>query len=214
MEIVIKENGESAIVGLPESLSVEEQFAYLEKIKQGDTSLEKEFIERNLRLVLQISYKYKESVSDMEDLLSIGTIGLIKATRTFDLSKGILFSTYAGRCIDNEILLSLRKERKKRNEISLQTVLAYDASDDKTLTIEDSLASDFDIEKMYLDKEQSQEVAEAILSLPERAREILLQYYFQDKNQREVGAEMGLAQSYVSRLIKKATNNCKNHLKK
>lgn len=214
MEIVIKENGESAIVGLPESLSVEEQFAYLEKIKQGDTSLEKEFIERNLRLVLQISYKYKESVSDMEDLLSIGTIGLIKATRTFDLSKGILFSTYAGRCIDNEILLSLRKERKKRNEISLQTVLAYDASDDKTLTIEDSLASDFDIEKMYLDKEQSQEVAEAILSLPERDREILLQYYFQDKNQREVGAEMGLAQSYVSRLIKKATNNCKNHLKK
>ena len=136
---------------LPPPLEKEEELKYIEKAQAGDTEARNILIEHNLRLVVFLAKKYENTKIDLEDLVSIGTIGLIKGVNTYKLDKNIKLATYASRCIDNEILMYLRKTKKKRTEISFEDSLSFDA-DGNELHLEDVLGTEPDIVTKGLEK--------------------------------------------------------------
>src|SRR5574344_1335837 len=137
---------------LPEPLSKEDEIFYVEKSMQGDEFAKNKLIEHNLRLVVFLSKKYENTGLDLEDLVSIGTIGLIKGVNTYKLDKNIKLATYASRCIDNEILMFLRKNKRRKGEVSFEDNLSYD-SEGNELHLEDILGTEIDIVSKSIEEE-------------------------------------------------------------
>ncbi len=192
---------------LPEPLSKEEEEFYLEMLEDGDEHAKDVLIEHNLRLVVFLAKKYENTKVDLEDLVSIGTIGLIKGINTFRKGKNIKLATYASRCIDNEILMFLRKNKKTKQEISIDASLSLDA-DGNELHLEDILGTDADIVTKELEDETEKKIMmNEVLHLPPRDRDIIILRYGllgkEEKTQKEVAELLGISQSYISRIEKK-----------
>lgn len=192
----------------PRPLTVAQERECLQKIKEGDQQARDYFIEHNLRLVAHIIKKYYASYKEQEDLISIGTIGLIKAVGTFDSNKGIRFATYASRCIENEILMHFRGRKKYAQDLYIQDPIDVD-TDGNALTLMDIMAQDGDILE-DVDRKLKGNRLHSYINQALDAREqqvIRLRYGLDGKApmaQREVAALLGISRSYVSRIEKKA----------
>ena len=199
---------------LPEPLSKEEETKYVELSMNNDQRARNKLIEHNLRLVVFLAKKYDNTGTDLEDLVSIGTIGLIKAVNTYRLDKNIKLATYASRCIDNEILMHLRKTKRKKGEVSFEDSLSYD-SDGNELHLEDVLGTEKDIVTKGLDEELDRHIMlEEIEKLNSRDKEIIeLRYGLNNKKemtQKDVATLLGISQSYISRIEKKVIKRLKS----
>ena len=202
---------------LPPPLSKEEEFDYLIKAKKGDEEAKNILIEHNLRLVVFLAKKYENTGYDIEDLVSIGTIGLIKGINTYKLSKNIKLATYASRCISNEILMFLRKNKKRKKEISLEDSLNYD-SEGNELHLEDVLGTDSDlVSEEYERQVERNFISKEINKLNQREKQIMVLRYglnnTESYTQKEVAEILGISQSYISRIEKKVMKNIKNLMK-
>ena len=198
---------------LPEPLSREEETKYVELSMQGNKTAREKLIEHNLRLVVFLSKKYENTGIDLEDLVSIGTIGLIKGVNTYKLDKNIKLATYASRCIDNEILMYLRKNKKRRTEISFEDSLSYDGEGNE-LHLEDVLGTDADIVTKGLEEETEKKLLyQEIAKLKGRDKEIMILRYGlfgqKEKTQKEVAMMLNISQSYISRIEKKVIKRLK-----
>lgn len=202
---------------LPEPLSKDEEIKYVEMSMNNDEFARNKLIEHNLRLVVFLAKKYDNTGTDLEDLVSIGTIGLIKAVNTYRLDKNIKLATYASRCIDNEILMHLRKIKRKKTEVSFEDSLSYDA-DGNELHLEDVLGTEKDIVTKGLDDELDKSIMlEEIEKLSPRDKEIIeLRYGLNKKKemtQKDVANLLGISQSYISRIEKKVIKKLKSIIK-
>lgn len=202
---------------LPKPLSKEEEDHYLDLFEKGDHEARNKLIEHNLRLVVYIAKRYETNPILMEDLISIGTFGLIKAIQTFKRDKNIKLVTYASRCIENEILMFLRKKNRRRNEVSFDEPLNVDY-DGNELILADILGTNGDIVvKEFEKREDERMLYEAIKTLKKREQEILMMRYGinqQELTQKDVALKLGISQSYISRLEKRILFKLKNVLKK
>lgn len=194
----------------PKPLSAKEEQYYLEKSAQGDLEARNILVERNLRLVAHILKKYYASASDQDDLISIGTIGLIKAISTFDGSKGARLATYAGRCIQNEILMYFRSQRKSSGDVSLSELIET-GGESGGLSIMDVLSTDEDMFELAHIRSETRRLLELIEEiLTPREKQIIFWRYGlyggQPLPQREVAAKLKISRSYVSRIEKRALN--------
>ncbi len=192
---------------LPEPLSREAEEAYIEKMQMGDSDAKDKLIEHNLRLVVFLAKKYENTGVDLEDLVSIGTIGLIKGIQTFQSGKNIKLATYASRCIDNEILMHLRKNKKIKTEVSIDASLSLDGEGNE-LHLEDVLGTDADIVTREIEEENDKKVMlEEVMKLKPRDRDIIVLRYGllgnDELTQKEVAEKLGISQSYISRIEKK-----------
>ena len=199
---------------LPEPLRREKEEEYLCLSEQGDQKAKDILIEHNLRLVVFLAKKYENTGVDLEDLVSIGTIGLIKGINTFHRGKNIKLATYASRCIDNEILMYLRKNKKTKTEVSIDASLSYD-SEGNELHLEDVLGTEDDIVTKSIEDEDDKKIMiEEIKRLNKRDRDILILRYglfgVEEKTQKEVADMLGISQSYISRIEKKVIKRLKN----
>ena len=202
---------------LPEPLSREKEEEYLCLSEQGDQKAKDILIEHNLRLVVFLAKKYENTGVDLEDLVSIGTIGLIKGINTFHRGKNIKLATYASRCIDNEILMYLRKTKKKRTEVSFEDSLSYD-SEGNELHLEDVLGTDDNIVTKPIEDELDKKLMyKEVSKLGKRDKEIIeLRYGLNGKKemtQKEVANLLGISQSYISRIEKKVIKKLSNIIK-
>ena len=202
---------------LPEPLSKEEEVKYVLKSMEGDEQARAKLIEHNLRLVVFLAKKYENTGVDLEDLVSIGTIGLIKGVGTYKLDKNIKLATYASRCIDNEILMFLRKNKKRRGEVSFEDSLSFDAEGNE-LRLEDILGTDDDIVTKGLEKETEKKLLyQEIEKLSGRDKQIMiLRYGLYNKpemTQKDVANLLNISQSYISRIEKKIIRRLKNIVK-
>ena len=200
---------------LPPPLTAEEETDILSRLDE-DESLRRVLVERNLRLVVYIARKFENTGVGLEDLISIGTIGLIKAANTFRADKNIKLATYASRCIENEILMYIRKSQNQRLELSLEAPLSADW-DGNELILSDVLGSDEEnVGKRLEDEEEKSVIAEAVALLGDREREIIeLRFGLggrREMTQKEVADMLGISQSYISRLEKKTINRLKEQI--
>lgn len=192
---------------LPPPLSKEEESIIFKKIENGDDKVRDELIVHNLRLVVYIARKFENTGAGIEDLISIGTIGLIKAVKTFCPSRNIKLATYASRCIENEILMYLRKTSSLKNEVSIDEPLNVDW-DGNELLLSDVLGSDPDIVNKDIELEDEKAlVLKTIDSLDERERTIMYMRFGigggKEYTQKQVADILGISQSYISRLEKR-----------
>ncbi len=192
---------------LPPPLNAEEERAVLARLAAGDSQARDELITHNLRLVVYIARKFDNSGVGIEDLISIGTIGLIKAVRTFCPDRNIKLATYSSRCIENEILMYLRKNSQKRSEISIDEPLNVDW-DGNELLLSDVLGSEPDVVHRDLEAQaERQQLLSCVSRLPPREQEIMrLRFGIcgqQEHTQKEVADRLGISQSYISRLEKR-----------
>ena len=217
----IEKNGSLFYVGatdkLPPPLTREEEEYYLVLASDGDSFARDKLIEHNLRLVVFLAKKYENTGVDLEDLVSIGTIGLMKGVKTFSVDKNIKLATYASRCIDNEILMFLRKNKKIKTEISFDESLSFDA-DGNELHLEDVLGTSPDLVTKPLEDEVNKKLMlDEIEKLSERDKEIITLRYGlngrMEKTQKEVAELLGISQSYISRIEKKVIKRLKNIVK-
>jgi len=196
-------------------LSSNDEKKYFTAMKAGDSSAEEILIKHNLRLVAHIAKKYKNSNIELEDLISIGSIGLMKAIKTFSYEKGNSFSTYASRCIENEILMTFRTDKKNVNAVYLEDVISVD-KDGNNLSLFEILQDGSEpIETQVENKIAYKKIEKVILTkLSEREREIIIKRYGLcgeiPRTQIELAEEMDISRSYISRLEKKALNLLKN----
>ena len=202
---------------LPPPLTREEEEYYLVLASDGDSFARDKLIEHNLRLVVFLAKKYENTGVDLEDLVSIGTIGLMKGVKTFSIDKNIKLATYASRCIDNEILMFLRKNKKIKTEISFDESLSFDA-DGNELHLEDVLGTSPDLVTKPLEDEVNKKLMlDEIEKLSERDKEIITLRYGlngrMEKTQKEVAELLGISQSYISRIEKKVIKRLKNIVK-
>ena len=213
--------GEVFFVGstdkLPPPLSKEEEEYYLTMSSDGDLFARDKLIEHNLRLVVFLAKKYENTGVDLEDLVSIGTIGLMKGIKTFSMDKNIKLATYVSRCIDNEILMFLRKNKRIKAEISFDENLSFDAEGNE-LHLEDILGTEPDIVTKPLEEDYNRRIMiEEINKLNKRDREIIIMRYglfnHEEKTQKEVADLLGISQSYISRIEKKVIRRLKNIVK-
>ena len=203
---------------LPPPLKADEENKLLQKLEH-DESVKSILIERNLRLVVYISRKFENTGIDVEDLISIGTIGLIKAVNTFKLNKNIKLATYASRCIENEILMYLRKNNKKKIEVSFDEPLNVDL-DGNELLLSDILGTENDeIYKVIEDEIDRDLLVMALDRLSDREKQIMelrfgLTNRGRERTQKEVATMLGISQTYISRLEKKIISRLKKEMKK
>ena len=201
---------------LPPPLTPEEEAEVLKKLAQGDESVRQTLVEKNLRLVVYIAKKFENTGIGIEDLISIGTIGLMKAINTYDTAKNIKLATYASRCIENEILMYLRRSNKIKTEISIDEPLNQDG-DGNELLLSDILGTDSDCISRGLEDEVDKKLLKAAISkLTNREKNIMeLRFGFitgNEKTQKEVADMLGISQSYISRLEKKIINKMKKDI--
>ncbi len=216
-----KENGIYYIEGsekLPTPLTTEEEEILLKRLKNKDEYARKRLIEKNLRLVVYIAKKFENTGINIEDLISIGTIGLMKAINSYNLDKNIKLATYASRCIENEILMYLRKIVKTRGEISIDEPLNTD-SEGNDLLLGDIIGTETDQIFITIEEENNKKkLIDAIQRLNKRDKNIMnLRYGFSGKEeltQKEVADKLGISQSYISRIEKKIIANLKKELLK
>ena len=202
---------------LPPPLSSEDELKYLILSKQGDKYARNKLIEHNLRLVVFLAKKYENTKTDIEDLVSIGSIGLIKGINTYKIDKNIKLATYASRCISNEILMYLRKNKKRRTEISLEDALNYDAEGNE-LHLEDILGTEEDVVYKEFEQGINQKALEGELNmLNEREKQIMtLRYGLNNTDeftQKEVATMLGISQSYISRIEKKVIKKIRSTMR-
>ena len=207
--------GSTDILPPPLEKSMEEELVI--KSNNGDMHARNKLIEHNLRLVVFLAKKYDNTMYDLEDLVSIGTIGLIKGVKTYKLDKNIKLATYASRCIDNEILMFLRKNKKRKTEISFEDSINLD-SEGNELHLEDVFGTEDNIvEKEYESIVDKECLINEIENLSKRDKEILiLRYGLNNKKeytQKEVADMLGISQSYISRIEKKAIKRLKSLMK-
>ena len=200
---------------LPPPLSAEEEADIISRL-DGDPALKRPLIEHNLRLVVYIAKKFESSGAGLEDLISIGTIGLMKAINTFRADKNIKLATYASRCIENEILMYIRKTANAKNEVSIDEPLNTDG-DGNELLLSDILGSDNDIVGRDIEEDEDRRlISGAISRLVARERTIIgLRFGLGDgkeKTQKEVADMLGISQSYISRLEKRIINKLKKEI--
>ena len=186
---------------LPAPLSKEDEVKYVTLSMNGDKKARSKLIEHNLRLVVFLAKKYENTGVDLEDLVSIGSVGLIKGVNTYKLSKNIKLATYASRCIDNEILMFLRKNKRRRGEISFEDNLSFD-SEGNELHLEDILGTDSDIVTKGLEEETNKKLLyEEIEKLSERDKKIMVLRYGlydnEEMTQKDVAELLGISQSYI-----------------
>ena len=192
---------------LPPPLKGGEEQTALEALEQGDEVAKQRLVEHNLRLVVYIARRFENTGTNLEDLISIGSIGLIKAISTYRRDKNIKLATYASRCIENEILMHIRKISNQKTEISLDEPINMDC-DGNELLLSDILGTDEDVVLRPLEEDVDLRVLrQALRELPEREREIVLMRFGlegrQELTQKEVAQKMGISQSYISRLEKR-----------
>ena len=201
----------------PKPLEEDEEEHYLKLLKEGDKEAKSILIERNLRLVAHIVKKYNFPNKDIDELISIGTVGLIKAIDSFDVGKGTRLATYASRCIENEILMLFRNNKKQKNEVYLQDPIGVDKEGNEICLI-DVLSSDKDsvLDKVESNLQIKQLYTKIGISLSEREGAILkMRYGLIDgrcRTQREIAALLGISRSYVSGIEKKALKKLKKEL--
>ncbi|MCI6692712.1 MULTISPECIES: RNA polymerase sporulation sigma factor SigE [unclassified Clostridium] len=203
---------------LPPPLKKDEEEELVNKLIQGDESIRDILIERNLRLVVYIARKFENTGFGVEDLISVGTIGLIKAVNTFNPEKKIKLATYASRCIENEILMYLRRNSKVKAEISFYEPLNIDW-DGNELLLSDILGTENDIVYNLIEDEIDKELLFlALKHLNDREKEIVRLRFglngAREKTQKEVADMLGISQSYISRLEKKIINRLKKEINK
>lgn len=201
---------------LPPPLTPEEEEELLQKLSQNDTSVRKTLVERNLRLVVYIAKKFENTGVGIEDLISIGTIGLMKAINTFNTDKNIKLATYASRCIENEILMYLRRSNRIKGEVSIDEPLNQDG-DGNELLLSDILGTEPDVTSRRIEDEVDKKLLKAsIEKLNSREKNIMeLRYGFiggTEKTQKEVADMLGISQSYISRLEKKIIGKMKKDI--
>ena len=192
---------------LPPPLKGEQEQQALEALEQGDESAKQLLIEHNLRLVVYIARRFENTGTNLEDLISIGTIGLIKGINTYRRDKNIKLATYASRCIENEILMYIRKTSSQKAEVSLDEPINMDY-DGNELLLSDILGTDEDVVTGQLEDDVDLQILrQALKELPPREREIVLMRYGlegrKELTQKEVAQKMGISQSYISRLEKR-----------
>ncbi len=202
---------------LPPPLEKEVEEDLVMKSNNGDLLARNKLIEHNLRLVVFLAKKYDNTMYDLEDLVSIGTIGLIKGVKTYKLDKNIKLATYASRCIDNEILMFLRKNKRRKVEVSFEDSINLD-SDGNELHLEDVLGTEDNVvEKTYEDELDKIILEKEIEKLNERDKEILTLRYglknSEEYTQKEVADMLGISQSYISRIEKKTIKKLKDLMK-
>lgn len=201
---------------LPKPMTAEEERMYVAQMAQGDEEAKKQLIERNLRLVVYIAKKFDGAVPDMADLISIGAIGLVKAVNSFNPDKNIKLATFASRCIENEILMYLRKQSRRKCEVSLDEPLNTDWEGNELL-LADVIGTEPDIVSRQLEKRQEIEyLYRSMETLSPRERTILtLRFGLQnceEKTQKEIADMMGISQSYISRLEKKVLGKLRKEM--
>ena len=194
-------------------LSKEDELKYLIELKQGNEEARNILIEHNLRLVVFIAKKYETTGYDLEDLVSIGSIGLIKGINTYKIDKKIKLATYASRCIVNEILMYVRKNKKRKGEVSLEDALNYD-SEGNELHLEDILGTEDDIVlKEFSDGQDKELLTKELNKLEGRDKEIMVMRYglneTREYTQKEVADKLNISQSYISRIEKKVIKKLK-----
>ena len=200
----------------PKPLTEQEERHYLELAAQGDLEARNILIERNLRLVAHIMKKYYAQTSDQEDLISIGTIGLIKGIETFDASKGARLATYAARCVENEILMYFRSQRKSSQDVSLSDYIET-GTDGAALSLMDVVSDEEDLLEQVSGREDLRKLCKAVDEvLTQQERQVILLRYGlgggTPLRQREVANRTGISRSYVSRIEKKALSKLRKVL--
>lgn len=203
---------------LPPPLSRDEESDLIARLEEGDEAVKSQLIERNLRLVVYIARKFENTGIGIEDLISIGTIGLIKAVNSFDPEKNIKLATYASRCIENEILMVLRRTSRLKLEVSFDEPLNTDW-DGNELLLSDILGTEPDLVSRELDSAvEKQMLAAAVDTLSERERDIVRMRYGLggggEHTQKEVADMMGISQSYISRLEKRIIGKLRTEIEK
>lgn len=203
--------GSSDILPPPLKKSVEEDL--VRKSNLGDLDARNKLIEHNLRLVVFLAKKYDNTIYDLEDLVSIGTIGLIKGIKTYKLDKNIKLATYASRCIDNEILMFLRKNKKRNSEVSLEDSINFD-NEGNELKLEDVFGTEDDIVEKSLESKYDKILLEKeVKNLTSRDRDIIEQRYGlfgkKELTQKELADKLNISQSYISRIEKKVIKKLK-----
>ncbi len=203
---------------LPSPLSIEEETKMVESMEMGDRTAVDKLVEHNLRLVVYIAKRFQNTGIDMDDLISVGTIGLIKAVSSFSSKKKVKLATFASRCIENEILMYLRRTNKIKSEISFDEPLNLD-SEGNELLLSDVMGTDGDLVYKKIESGvESELLKQALLRLNDREREIMeLRYGLKGEDeltQREVADLLGISQSYISRLEKKIISRLKKEFSK
>lgn len=201
----------------PKPLTSEEEALYLSKYQAGDMDAKNILVEKNLRLVAHIVKKYAASGRDTDELIAIGIVGLVKAVNTFKLERGNRLGTYAARCIDNELLMMLRTERKLNREISLYEPIGTDKEGNEISFIDVVEDTSEDVVESMMLSERIRKMYHAMDEvLTEREREILYKRYglqgCREVTQREIGQHLGISRSYVSRIEKKALEKLRNYM--
>ena len=200
----------------PKALPAAQERKYLEELSRGSPSARQALIEHNLRLVAHIVKKYYAGQNDQEDLISIGTIGLIKAVDSFDPKKGIKLSSYASRCIENEILMYLRKNAGRKGEVSFDEPLNTDW-DGNELLLSDVLGTDADVVMRPIEEDVERDLLAAAISVlsPREKQIITLRFGLgggREQTQKEVADQLGISQSYISRLEKRIISRLKKEI--
>lgn len=203
---------------LPPPLSKDEELELLKKLPDGDNAAKAVLIERNLRLVVYIARKFENTGINIEDLISIGTIGLIKAINTFNLEKKIKLATYASRCIENEILMYLRKNNKLKSEVSFDEPLNIDW-DGNELLLSDILGTDEDIIEKDIEATVDKKLLKSALTQLNGREKQIMELRFglignEEKTQKDVADMLGISQSYISRLEKKIIRRLQKEFEK
>ncbi|MCZ0703346.1 RNA polymerase sporulation-specific sigma factor [Natronobacillus azotifigens] len=203
---------------LPPPLTKDEELVLLKKLPEGDKAAKAMLIERNLRLVVYIARKFENTGINIEDLISIGTIGLIKAINTFNLEKKIKLATYASRCIENEILMYLRKNNKLKSEVSFDEPLNIDW-DGNELLLSDILGTDEDIIEKDIEANVDKKLLQSALTQLNGREKQIMELRFglignEEKTQKDVADMLGISQSYISRLEKKIIRRLQKEFEK
>ncbi len=201
---------------LPPPLEKEDEINYVIKCHQGDINARNKLIEHNLRLVVFIAKKYETNLDTLEDLVSIGTIGLIKGINTYKIDKNIRLATYASRCISNEILMYLRKNKKRVGDVSFEEALSFDGEGNE-LHLEDIIGTGDDV--TYKEYEKMTDISllkDRLEDLNPRDKQIMIMRYglynTKEYTQKEVASILGISQSYISRIEKKIIKKLRLHL--
>lgn len=192
----------------PNPLTPEEEEYYLNQMAQGDKEAREKLIEHNLRLVAHIVKKYQNQTDDKEDLISIGTIGLIKAIDSFSPDKGTKLATYAARCIDNEILMLFRSTKKMRNDVSLYDPIGFDKEGNEIRLIDVVRDEEKDLNDVIIQQLAIEKIEKNLNALTERERDIIIRRFglgnHEEETQQEIAKSYGISRSYVSRIEKRA----------
>lgn len=193
----------------PQPLEAEDEKLYLDELHNGSEEARNKLIEHNLRLVAHVVRKYESSGEDIEDLISIGTIGLIKAIKTYNNERGVRLATYAARCIENEVLMHLRNIKKLKMEISIYDPIGYDKEGNE-ISLIDILTTDSEIVELVEARLQEEKVKDKLDTLTRRERQVIEMRYGiftgLKETQRDIAKKLGISRSYVSRIEKRAVN--------